>query len=177
MSTTTPKPVVHGAALFDGTRAVRVDVDDGITVLVTPRHADDNKRALQVATRIADAELDAKAQQVALEALQHANDVFATRIRALTLKVESAEQRLEAAETGRRRFFGPVLLVPVRAGEWSGEVWLQDSVKGDRGTALRFASLMEVRALHPELWIVEVRPEGVLLDAAKLPTKTAEGGE
>lgn len=76
--------------------------------------------------------------------------MFATRIRALTLKVESAEQRLEAAETGRRRFFGQVLLVPVRAGEWSGEVWLQDPVKGDRGTALRFASLMEVRALHPE---------------------------
>lgn len=47
----------------------------------------------------------------------------------------------------------------------SGEVWLLDPVKKHRGRGLVFANLAEVRRLHPELWVVDVCDDGLLLDA------------
>jgi hypothetical protein len=51
------------------------------------------------------------------------------------------------------------------SGDWHGEVWLLDPVKQERGRGLRFANVAEVRALHPELWVVSVQGDDVLLDA------------
>lgn len=166
--------VVEYGAQLNGARRLSVDLD-GVKVLVEPATEADNKRARQVAQRIADVETDMAAQQLALDGLQHANEALATRVHELRAQLAGAEARAEAAIAGRRRFFGPVLLVPVTPGKWDGEVWLQDPVKRDHGTALRFASLAEVRSMHPELWIVEAAMAGILLDAWGGTAAQAEG--
>lgn len=169
--------VVEYGAQMNGARRLSVDVD-GVRVLIEPTTEADNKRARAIAGRVADVETDMVAQQVALDGLQHANAALAQRVHELRAQLAVAEARAEAAIAGRRRFFGPVLLVPVTPGKWDGEVWLQDPVKRDHGNALRFASLAEVRSMHPELWIVEAGMAGVLLDAWGGPSiaKTKGGG-
>ena len=57
-----------------------------------------------------------------------------------------------------------MLLKPATPGAWSGEVWLLDPTKQEQGFGLRFESLAEVRRSHPELWVVGIVDDGVLLD-------------
>lgn len=160
----------------DGSRALTVDVAEGVQVLVRPIGSDKNEPAKRVATAIADQALAAKANQIAIDGLQHANESLASQLHQARQRIAQLEAINEAAVRGRRRFFGPVLLQPVKPGDWSGEVWLLDPTKQGNGYGLRFASLAELRRLHPELWIVGVSTfEGILLDALEpQPSTTRE---
>lgn len=150
----------------DGSRALTVDIADGVQVLVTPTGSDKNETAVRIATAIVDQSLAARANQVAIDGMQLANESLAKQLHEARLRISQLEAINEAAIGGRRRFFGPVLLQPVKPGDWGGEVWLLDPSKKGAGYGLRFASLAEVRALHPELWIVGASTfEGILLDA------------
>lgn len=155
---------IYGAR-DNGARAVGVDVADGVTVLVTPIDGQHNEAALVVARDTHNAGCERAALRAELDHARRTHERLSKRIRELEAQRDAAEERAIAATYGRRRFFGPVLLVPARPGDWSGEVWLLDPIKRERGRALVFASVAEVRALHPELWMVEVRDGGVLLDA------------
>lgn len=149
----------------DGSRALGLDPVDGVHVLIEPRDEASQKRAHQLATAIADAALEQEAQQLAINAVQAANEKFADALRKARARIAELEAINAAAIAGRRRFFGPVLMRPARAGDWTGAVWLLDPVKQERGSGLRFDSLAEVRSLHPELWVTAVVDNGVLLDA------------
>ncbi len=155
---------VYGAR-DNGARAVGVDVAEGVTVLVTPSSGEHNDAALAVARDARDAGCERARLRAELERAKRTQDVLAKRILELEAQRDAADARAVAATQGRRRFFGPVLMVPARPGDWSGEVWLLDPDKRERGRALVFASVAEVHAMHPELWVVEVRDGGVLLDA------------
>lgn len=154
----------YGAQL-NGARSVGVDLAvEGVRLLVQPQTADRNASAREIAERIAANEVANRALVVNFEAAR--DEVSRLREQIRKLEARLAEQRTinEAAIAGRRRFFGPVLMRPV-SGDWSGDVWLLDPEKKERGSGLRFASLAEVRALHPELWTIAVTDDGVLLDA------------
>lgn len=88
----------------------------------------------------------------------------------------ASRESLGAVLVGRRRFFGPVLLVPGANG-WDEEVWLLDPEKGERGTGLRFGSLRILWINHPELRPVGVHGQGILLDALALPETVPAVGE
>lgn len=141
----------------------------GVTVLLSPADESHQEDAEHIALRLLGehAERESLLSQLReaevaaaalMEKLQHANEAR-----------RAAESRAESAITGRRRFFGPVLLVPASSGDWAGEVWLLDPDKRERGVALRFASVAEVRAAHPELWVAGAAHGGVLLDAWGAP--------
>jgi hypothetical protein len=160
----------------DGGRNVSLVVD-GLTVLIQSDDAASDEKAIEVARALKRrGDLLAEAQKLRSE---HAEEVAALKRRneELHVKAAAATASLQAAAEGRRRFFGPVLCVPTTAGDWSGAVWLLDPEKGERGRGLRFASLSELRELHPELWIVSVTERGILLDAAKLSPPTAAQGK
>lgn len=148
-----------------GARNLGFDAADGVHVLIQPSSAEHQKRAQQVAVAFADAALEQQAQQLALDGLQAANETLSNSARRGRASLSSSALRWRPSPTGRRRFFGPVLMKPARPGEWDGEVWLLDPEKRERGFSLRFESLAEVRQLHPELWVVGVVDGGVLLDA------------
>lgn len=151
-----------------GARNLGFEAADGVHVLIQPSGAEHQKRAQQVAVAFANAALEQQAQQMALNGLQSANEVMAGQLRKAHARIAELEAANEAAVTGRRRFNGPVLLKPTRPGMWTGEVWLLDPAKQERGFGLRFESLAEVRRLHPELWIVQSDEFGVVLDALPL---------
>lgn len=153
----------------NGARAVGVDVHERVQVLVTPSDGDANDEALAVARDVLDAGCERAALRAELEQAKRTIARLSDRVRELGAERQDAENRVTAAATGRRRFFTAVLLVPAKPGDWSGEVWLLDPVKKYRGRTLVFASVAEVRTQHPELWVVEVRADGVLLDAWERP--------
>ena len=157
--------IIEYGQRMNGARSIGVDFAlDGVRVLIEPSTSDGNATARELADRIADDENTRLALSVQLEAERNEARRLREQIRKLETKL--AEQRAisEAAISGRRRFFGPVLMRPVKS-DWSGEVWLLDPEKKERGAGLRFASVAEVRTLHPELWVVAVTDDGVLLDA------------
>lgn len=140
----------------------------GITATIFSDGPEDDAACVRLAEAIERA-------SASLAELDEAKRLHAVEIKRLRGIVDGLEARVRdlgetqlAALEGRRRFFGPVLCVPVTAGDWAGPVWLLDPEKQDRGFGLRFESLRELRELHPELWIVDVTECGVLLDAVKL---------
>ena len=140
----------------------------GLRVLVESRDESTDESAVQLAQRI-----DAMARGVGVSIFQKA--VYEREISDLRETVARMERQfvkaratLDAAVTGRRRFFGPVLLSPGSEG-WHGDVWLLDPTKEDAGMGIRFESLAALREEHPELWIVDTHPRGVILDALPLP--------
>lgn len=152
-------PFVYGQN-GGGGRNVGLDVR-GVRVLLQSDGAAEDERVLRLAR-------DIQAGVAALDA-ERARAAEATRrTERLARELDTARAALGAATTGRRRFFGPVLCRPATPGDWSGPVWLLDPEKGERGSGLRFASLAELRAVHPELWIVGCVDGGVLLDACAL---------
>ena len=166
-ATHTPGPVevTQYGAREGGIRAVGVRTADGMAVLVTPPDAKHNEAAKRLALDVgAQSQADA-VLRAALEQARAEVELLKEVGRNLDRKLAEARQINDAAIAGRRRFFGPVLMKPVISGDWSGEVWLLDPVKLERGTGLRFISVAEVRALHPELWVVSTTADGVLLDA------------
>ena len=147
-----------------GAKSLGFDAVEGVHVLIQPRGAEYQKRAKQIAVAFADRALEQQSNQMALDGLQSANEALAGQLRKARARISELEAANEAAVTGRRRFSGPVLLKPTRPEDWSGEVWLLDPTKKERGFGLRFDSLGEVRRLHPELWVVGITDGGVLLD-------------
>jgi len=160
----TSKQIHQYMEVMPGLHNLGVDPVDGVHVLIQPRDASMQKRAHQLAVAIVDAALEQQAQQLAINAVQAANETLAAQLRAARARIAELEAANEAAVTGRRRFFSPVLMKPA-SGDWAGAVWLLDPVKQERGLGLCFDSLAEVRRLHPELWVIGVRDGGVLLDA------------
>jgi hypothetical protein len=149
-----------------GGRNVSISID-GLTVLIQSNDEETNARAVAVARTLID-------HGEVLAALERCRgEVTALKQNLVEQRAAAAAARanLLAAAEGRRRFFGPVLCVPAQGGDWSGAVWLLDPEKGERGRGLRFASLAELRARHPELWIIAVTDRGVLLDAATLKSE------
>lgn len=155
-----------------GGRNLGFDAAEGVHVLIQPSGPEYQKRAQQVAVAFADAALEQQAQKLALDALSKANETLAEQLRKARARIAELERANEAAVTGRRWFFGPVLVKPAKRGDWSGVVWLMDPVKQERGLGLAFSSLAELRQMHPELWIVEPRDGGVLLDAFNAKSET-----
>lgn len=132
-------------------------LDGGFRVLVEPNDEAQNAAAMDLARRIAGDEsrlAGAKSEAATLR----------EQVERLEAKVRDLRAVNEAATTGRRRFFGPVLLKAGTEG-WAGPVWLLDPEKQERGTGLLFASLAEARSMHPELWVIGTTADGVLLDA------------
>lgn len=157
-----PEVFAYGQRI-DGAQNLGVDFG-GVRLLVQPSTAHDNEAARQLAGRIADSETERQLLEGKLETSRFEANHLREQVRKLEAKLAERRAINEAAIAGRRRFFGRVLVRPVNR-DWSGEVWLLDPEKKERGMGLRFASLAEVRALHPELWIVDVTDDGVLLDA------------
>jgi hypothetical protein len=155
---------IYGARA-NGARAVEVEVPENVKVLVTSGDGERNETALAVARDVYKAGWERAGLRVELDNAKRCHKQLLERIRELEEQLAEAEVRERAATDGKRRFFGPVLMVPKHEGDWSGPVLLQDPDKRERGRSLVFASVAEVRALHPELWVVEVRDGGVLLDA------------
>lgn len=153
------------AARVNGARTVSFDAGDDVRVLVEPGSEDGNARAQTLAAELSDV---AQTRELA-SAAELAAKVEVDAVREQLFKARAQIQRLEAinaaAIAGRWRFFGPVLMKPAKPGDWTGEVWLLDPVKQECGQALCFASVAEVRALHPELWVICTTVDGVLLDA------------
>lgn len=148
----------------DGRYNIGIDVTDRITVLITPRDVDAQAAAEFSATLIADQHEEVNRLRAALDESRNA------LIRAKA-NATQAENALDAALKGTRRFFGPVLLKPEMPGDWKGAVWLLDPDKQEKGWGLRFDSLADVRREYSELWIAARVNDGILLDAAPIPTK------
>lgn len=138
---------------------------DGVRVLLTPRGAEGQAAAEGIAQRLLDADGERAAEELRRVALESEVASLRASLERARSRAGDAESRAHAAITGRRRFSGPVLMQPAQTGDWTGAVWLLDPEKKGRGFGLRFANLAEVRELHPELWVVGVTEEGVLLDA------------
>lgn len=147
-----------------GARALGLTVD-GIAVLVTPSTADENVKAARLAEQICDAGLVDAVRVETINGLKADLDAAKARASQAAARIAALEAINAAAIAGRRRFFGPVLMKPAIDGNWAGEVWLLDPEKKERGVGLRFASVAEVRALHPELWVIGATADGVMLDA------------
>jgi len=137
----------------------------GANVLVSPTGDGNAQTTHEVAARILDTEAWAAAKVAEIARLDRL--VSELRDRAERAESKLSHQRVinEAAIAGKRRFFSAVLMKPTAPGDWSGEVWLMDPTKQEKGNALRFSSLAEVRAEHPELWVTGTTDDGVLLDA------------
>lgn len=151
-------------AKSSGARSVSVDVGS-LRVVVDPLDETNNQAAVELAERI---ERYEKALREARKLIQGANE----ERKILKAKLREAGERNLAAITGRRRFFGPVVMVPVPgdAAGWIGPVLLLDPEKLFRGRSLEFASAAEVHREHPELWVIgtfsfESGVTGVVLDA------------
>lgn len=149
----------------DGAKSVGFDASKHVRVLVTPIDRKHNSEALTVARELYPKSAASDAVRVELEHAKRTIARLDRELKELEAERDAANERAAHAATGHRRFFTEVLLVPAKPGDWSGEVWLLDPVKKRHGRTLVFASVAEVRALHPELWVVEVRDDGVLLDA------------
>lgn len=151
---------------------------NGVPVLLTSR-AEHDAACVDLAAEIRNAgdRLEIRAAQEK----RHAAEVAVLREKIATLQAQrdAARATIEAATRGARRFFGQVLCKPHSKGEWSGAVWLLDPEKQEGSFGLLFGSLAEVRAAHPELWIVGLRDDGILLDARPLAALShqAPGGE
>jgi len=158
----------------NGGHNVGVEVD-GIRVLIESRGEDHDRDVERLARTIAERhEANAVAdheRRAHREAVLHLSEM----IDRANERARAAKSALECAIPGRRRFFGPVLCVPGRDG-WSGEVWLLDPEKRDRGAGIQFDSLAHLREVHPELWIVRTEGEGVLLDVCALSGTGRAGG-
>jgi len=149
----------------NGSRAVGVEIADGLHVLVTPRSEELNERAMDTARRVVDqATADCAARSTILD-LQNTNASLSQQLLRAQTQIAELERINQAAIAGRRRFFGPVLMRPEKPADWSGPVWLMDPEKQERGQCLPFNSVAEVHAMHPELWVVKADADGVLLDA------------
>lgn len=151
-----------------GGRNIGIDID-GTRILVESRgekhdhHVENVSRAIVEkldALRISESERAAHRAKV---------EELSDMIQRANFRAKSARDALVAAIEGRRRFFGPVFVVPCIDGDWSGEVWLLDPEKRDRGYGLRFSSLRILREEHPELWIVRPDGDGILLDVCPMP--------
>lgn len=140
-----------------GGRACAVTLPSGLRVLVDPSEESQNQAALDVARRTVEGEASLAAALADITRLRE-------QVQRLENKVRDLRTINEAAITGRRRFFGPVLLKAGPDG-WTGAVWLLDPDKKERGLGLQFASLAEVHTMHPELWVIGTTADGVLLDA------------
>lgn len=161
--------VTEYMARADGTQMLGMEPIEGVRVTIDPTGPEYQKRARQLAVAITDAALEQEAQRLAINAVQSANETLSEQLHKARARISELEALNAAASSGRRRFFGAVLMRPCRPGDWSGEVWLLDPVKQERGTGLRFASVSEVREMHPELWVVSAVDDGVLLDAWGTP--------
>lgn len=145
----------------DGRRNLGVDVGENVTVLVSPRSAEAQGEAERIAALVAN-------HHAALESLRAQLAERDSLLATARARAASAEAARDAALTGRRRFFGRVLMKPATAGAWDGAVWLLDPEKQEHGLGLRFDSAAEVRSAHPELWVVGMSQDGVFLDAAPI---------
>lgn len=143
-------------------RGVRIG---GVDVLLTPKDEKHEADADRMAATLLGAETDREDLVARLRETEATVEDLRRTVRSARAAASEAEARAVAATEGRRRFFGPVVLEPAQPGAWDGPVWLLDPEKRASGTGLRFASLAEVHLLHPELWIVGVTPDGILLDA------------
>lgn len=161
--------VVYGTN-GSGGHNVGVEVD-GHQVLIQSSGPEDDAACVRLAESIENA--GTLAEQLEETKRRHAEELAAAKAanEALRARLAQAEASLRAAIEGERRFFGPALCVPANAGDWSGPVWLLDPEKRENGFGLRFESVRELRAAHPELWIVDVTDGGVLVDAVPLPQR------
>lgn len=154
--------VIHRYAdLGDGRRNIGVDVSERVRVLVSPQSVAAQPEAERIAALVLD-------HHAALAQVQAELVVCRTALELAKARGVSAQVALAAALAGKRRFFGRVLMKPAEAGAWDGEVWLLDPDKQERGLGLRFASAAEVRLAYPELWVVGMTADGVLLDASPI---------
>lgn len=157
--------LTHYAAQEDGRHNIGVSIGETITVLVTPHSAAAQADAEQVAALIDD---HVTSRRHDSEALAACRDSLALALS----RAASVEAAIDAVMLGKRRFFGRVLMKPATPGAWSGPVWLLDPDKQENGLGLRFESTMEVRHSFPELWVIGMTSDGVLLDVAQRPEGT-----
>ena len=140
----------------------------GVPVLLTSSGAASDAACLALAAEIQNAgdRLEIRAAQERRHEAEAAD--LRAKMRMLAANVDSARRTIDAATHGERRFNGPVLCKPHSKGQWDGPVWLLDPEKLEGGFGLYFGSLAEVRAAHPELWIIRPEGDGILLDARPL---------
>jgi hypothetical protein len=150
--------VIQFGPRASGARSCAVTLEGGLRVLVEPSEEGQNADAIALARRIVSGE-------AALSAAKEEALAATARTERLAARVRELEAANTAGLTGRRRFFGPVLMKPVASGDWVGPILLLDPEKKERGQALIFSTLAEVRAVHPELWVIGTTVDGVLLDA------------
>lgn len=149
-----------------GGRNVGVEVD-GIRVLVESSGEETDKAAEKLARSIAERHEANTVAEGERESFRRKELELCARIDREVARTREARSALACVINGRRRFFGPVLCVAGPNG-WGGEVWLQDPEKRDRGMGLSFSSLVELRRIHPELWIVRPEGDGILLDVCPI---------
>jgi len=149
----------------NGSGGHNVGVDGAV---INSSGPEDDARAISVALMVADASAATAAHQSALRALERENADLRRKLENVSRQRDVARELHASAISGHRRFSGPVLCKPALPGKWGGDVWLLDPIAQERGFGLRFDSLSDVRRAHPELWIVDVRDSGILLDAFPL---------
>ena len=166
---TDPRITVFGAVNADGGRNVGVHGADGARrALIQSAGPEDDARCLAVATMVADADAAVDAHLAVVRSLERENADLRRKLENVSRQRDVARELHASAISGHRRFSGPVLCKPALPGKWGGDVWLLDPIAQERGFGLRFDSLADVRRAHPELWIVDVRDGGILLDAFPL---------
>jgi hypothetical protein len=150
----------------DGSYNLGVTVGDTVRVLVEPVSVDAQADAEKTASFIGhQTEEIARLEQKIIELRDALTKARTSR--------KTAESALDAALSGKRRFFGRVMMKPAMPGDWTGEVWLLDPEKQERGWGMRFQSTADVRREYPELWPVGKTHDGILLDACPLGQKDA----
>ena len=145
-----------------------VQFGEGVRVLVQPVSAEFDDSAHDATLAISALATNRLIEDTRAACLRNAVASGQEQLQVLSAKLAEARAIAEAAVTGRRRFFGPVLMRPATAEGWTGPVVLLDPVKQEHGYSLQIRSVAEVRALHPELWVVSVEDGDVLLDAMKV---------
>jgi hypothetical protein len=156
----------HYADQGGGRHNIGVDVSENVTVLVSPRSVAAQPEAERIAAIFVDHQAEMERARLELEECR-------TSLERAKARAVQAEAALDAAMTGRQRLFGRVLMKPATPGAWDGAVWLLDPEKQEKGMGIRFDSAAEVRQSYPELWVVGMTADGVLLDAAPLRMEPA----
>lgn len=150
----------------DGARNLEVTLASGVRVLIQAPSGETQEHAERAALEIAEHDREFRAMAEEAEILRNA-------LTAARAELASARAAIEAMATDEPRLFGNVLLKPAVTGNWTGEVWLLDPEKQERGYGIRFKSLADARTAFPELWPIGNTSDGVLMALVPFTSKEA----
>lgn len=139
--------VSHYGPNASGGRPVRVEwpgIKARVEVQVRPLGAEDQADADELANMIA----------MDVGEVSRVRTECRAQVTAAVLRRKDAERSVDLMTAPGQRFFGAVLVRPLRGNDWTGAVCLVDPVKGFGGFGFEFPSLVDLWRSMPDL-----RPE------------------